>query len=190
MNQITNLMEKASQQEGGDISIEDTKKNQPVFREWYDQNEKWIKTYIEPIIGLPKAPAIHPASVVILPGSMDDLLPFRSQISPQDKKTRVLCTKWEGSHTGREDLRTYGFMALDVLGVKTLNVVADTIKMIKKIHKIDIRIEDIPFDDIKTIRGFKNAETLGVFQLGAPGITEILKSIKPDCFSEDRKSVV
>ena len=184
MNQITNLMEKASQQEGGDISIEDTKKNQPVFREWYDQNEKWIKTYIEPIIGLPKAPAIHPASVVILPGSMDDLLPVRSQISPQDKKTRVLCTQWEGSHTGREDLRTYGFMALDVLGVKTLNVVADTIKMIKKIHKIDIRIEDIPFDDIKTIRGFKNAETLGVFQLGAPGITEILKSIKPDCFSD------
>jgi DNA polymerase-3 subunit alpha len=184
MNEITTLLEKASQQEGGDISIEDTLKNQPTFKEWYDDNEKWIKTYVEPIVGLPKAPSIHPASVVILPSGMDEWLPVRSQTSPQDKKTRVLCTQWEGSHTGREDLRTYGIMALDILGVKTLNVVADTLRMIEKTKGIKMNMEDIPFDDKKTIAGFKKGETLGVFQLGAPGITKILKTIEPDCFND------
>lgn len=184
MNIITKLLETSSQQEGGDISIKETIKNQPEFKEWYDENEKWVKTYVEPIVGLPKAPSIHPASVVILPSKMDEWLPVRSQTSPQDKKIRVLCTQWEGSHTGREDLRTYGVMALDILGVKTLNVVADTLRKIEEDHGIKTGIEDIPLDDINTIEGFRKGETLGVFQLGAPHITKILKSIKPDCFSD------
>jgi DNA polymerase-3 subunit alpha len=184
MNQITKLLEASSQQEGGEISIEETRKNQPIFDAWYKKNESWIKTYVEPIIGLPKSPSIHPASVIVLPSGMDDWLPIRSQKSPQDKKTRVLCTQWEGSHTGREDLRTYGVMALDILGVKTLNVIADTMTTIQDLHGHEIGMEDIPLDDIETIKRFKKGETLGVFQLGAPGITKIIKGIKPDNFND------
>jgi len=184
INELTAMMERASQQEGGDISLEETIKNQPAFKEWYDANKEWVEKYVRPIVGLPKSPSIHPASVVILPGHMDEWLPIRSQASPQDKTKRVLCTQWEGSHTGREDLRTYGVMALDILGVKTLNVVADTIRMIERTRGIKIGIEDIPFDDPKTIEGFVAGETLGVFQLNAPGITRIVRNVKPDCFSD------
>ena len=184
MNQITKLLEHGSKQEGGEVSIEESIQKYPELENWWKINGEWIKKYVEPVIGIRKSPSVHPASVVILPSHIDKWLPVRSQVNPKNKKERILCTQWEGSHTGREDLRARGVMLLDILGVKTLSIIAATFRDIEANHGIKYTMANIPFDDKKTIKWFKRGETLGVFQLSAPTITQIVRDIKPDCFSD------
>lgn len=184
INEITKLLEKGSKQQGGDISIEESIEKYPRLQEWWEQNQEWIDKVVKPVVGIRKSQSVHPASVVILPSSVDEWIPIRSQPNPKNKSERILCTQWECSHTGREDLRTYGTMALDILGVKTLSIIARTFRDIKENHGVELSMDKIPLDDEKTIRGFKKGETLGVFQLSAPAITQIVKEMKPDCFED------
>ena len=184
MNRVTALIEKGSKQDGGDISLEESIGKYPQLAVWWKQNKKWIQTYVEPVVGIRKSASIHPASVLVLPSHMDKWIPIRTQPNPKKKTERVICSQWECSHTGREDLRALGTMALDILGVKTLSVIAATMRAIEKNHKVKLSMANIDLNDKKTIRGFKTGETLGVFQLSAPTITQIVKDIKPDSFMD------
>lgn len=184
LNEVTKLLERGSKQQGGEISIDESKEKYPALKKWWNRNEDWIDKYVEPIVGIRKSASVHPASVVILPGHVDEWIPIRSQTNPKKKTERIFCTQWECSHTGREDLRAYGTMALDILGVKTLSIIARTFRDIEANHGISLAMDKIPFDDENTINGFRNGETLGVFQLSAPSITQIVKNIKPDCFDD------
>jgi len=184
MNKITRLLEPGSKQEGGDISVEESIEKYPDLAKWWSKNEEWIEKFVEPIVGIRKSASIHPASVLILPSHIDEWLPVRSQADPKNKSERILCSQWECSHTGREDLRAYGTMALDILGVKTLSIIAKTFRDVEKNHGVKWDMSTLPMDDKKTIEGFKKGETLEVFQLSAPTITQIVKDIKPDCFAD------
>ena len=174
INKITRLMVTSD--------IERELKND-VFKQWYDKHEDWVKKWVLPIVGNPRAMSIHPAGVVVLPSGIDSWLPIRTQL---DKKTntRVTTTAWENSHTGREDLFARGIMCLDCLGVKTLSIISKTISDIKLVYNTNYSLSNIPLDDKKVYEMFKNGETLGVFQLSAPKITAIIKEMKPDKFED------
>ncbi len=83
-----------------------------------------------------------------------------------------------------ESLEKIGLLKMDFLGLRTLTVIEDTIKIIKRIHKKDIRWQEIPLDDSKTFELLSKAQSIGVFQLESSGMRDILKKLKPDTFED------
>ena len=73
-----------------------------------------------------------------------------------------------------EDL---GLLKMDILGLKTLTIIDDALKLIK--NKIDIN--RIPLDDPKIYKLLSNGHTIGIFQVESEGMQRILKKLKPDC---------
>ena len=73
---------------------------------------------------------------------------------------------------------------MDFLGLRTLTVIDDTIKLVKNNYNQIIDIENIQLDDKNVLTLFKTADTIGVFQFESTGMRLFLKDLKADNFDE------
>ncbi|MGB3340344.1 MAG: DNA polymerase III subunit alpha [bacterium] len=118
--------------------------------------------------GLARHPATHAAGVVITPKELVEYVPLYK--SPEKKEVSTQYAK--------NSLEDIGILKMDILGLRTLTVIDDTLKL------IDRQVGDIPIYDKDTYDMFKQGETVGVFQLESQGMQEILKSFKPENFED------
>lgn len=81
-------------------------------------------------------------------------------------------------------LEKIGLLKMDFLGLKTLTVIEETLKIIKRTKAIEVDIDKIPLDDKKTFSLLSKGDTIGVFQLESRGMREILKKMKPSQFED------
>ena len=157
------------------LDIEDLKQT-----EWYEKNKKWMKKYVIPIIGNVYSESLHPAGIVISPEPYDNWLPVRTNKLPKEKGgQRVFATQWENSHTFEEYLNEVGAMVMDILGVKTLTVISETIKLIRQRTGKKLKLDEIPLDDKKVYKSLSKGENLGFFQLGKESLRGLFKRVKP-----------
>ena len=77
-----------------------------------------------------------------------------------------------------------GLLKMDFLGLRTLTVISNAVKWIKKTQAIDIDIEHIPLDDVKTYQMLSQANSFGIFQLESAGMRDLLRKSKPSCFED------
>ncbi len=73
---------------------------------------------------------------------------------------------------------------MDFLGLRTLTVMSDAVKMIKENRGIDIDLDKVGFDDKKVYNMIGEGHTAGVFQLESPGMTSFMKEFKPDSLED------
>ena len=73
---------------------------------------------------------------------------------------------------------------MDFLGLKTLTIVKDTVKLIKYKYDKQLYPEDFPLDDKKTYELFQRGETVGIFQYESLGMQKYLKDLKPSNFND------
>lgn len=83
-----------------------------------------------------------------------------------------------------DSLEKTGMLKMDFLGLKTLTVINETLKIIKRTQQKDINITKIPISDKKTFSLLSNSKTMGVFQLESRGMREILQKMKPSNFED------
>jgi DNA polymerase-3 subunit alpha len=69
-------------------------------------------------------------------------------------------------------------------GLKTLSIIRDALIMIKERHGVEIVIDDIPLDDVKTYELYQRGDTIATFQFESPGMQKYLKELKPDQFAD------
>ncbi|MDD5430379.1 MAG: DNA polymerase III subunit alpha, partial [Candidatus Omnitrophica bacterium] len=81
-------------------------------------------------------------------------------------------------------LEKTGMLKMDFLGLKTLTVIEQAIKIIKRTKSEDINIGEIPLNDKKTFALLAKGDTVGVFQLESRGMRDILKKINPSKFED------
>jgi DNA polymerase-3 subunit alpha len=72
-----------------------------------------------------------------------------------------------------------GMLKMDFLGLKTLTVIGDAIKLIKKNYGIEIDPDEIPLDDPKTLELYQRGDTVGTFQFESDGMRKYLRDLKP-----------
>ncbi|MBN2676236.1 MAG: DNA polymerase III subunit alpha [Alphaproteobacteria bacterium] len=77
-----------------------------------------------------------------------------------------------------------GLVKYDFLGLKTLSIIDQCVKMIKKNHQEEIDISDIPMDDSQIYKTYARGDTIGLFQFESQGMQESLKSLKPTNFND------
>ena len=117
---------------------------------------------------------IHACGVIITP---DDITKFVPVALAKDSDLYV--TQFDNSVV--EDA---GLLKMDFLGLKTLTLIKDTVKIVKAKHDILLDPDTFPLDDEKTYELFQKGETVGVFQYESPGMQKHLKELKPTVFED------
>jgi DNA polymerase-3 subunit alpha len=73
---------------------------------------------------------------------------------------------------------------MDFLGLKTLTLIKDTVKLVKYRTGIELNPDEFPIDDVKTYELFQRGETVGIFQYESPGMQKYMKDLKPTVFAD------
>ena len=116
----------------------------------------------------------HACGVIITPDEMSKFVPVCKA-----KDSDMLVTQFDNSVA-----ESAGLLKMDFLGLRTLTIIKDALKHVKSRHKIDIDIDEIPLDDIKTYELFQRGETNGIFQFESAGMQKYMKDLKPDAFTD------
>ena len=90
-----------------------------------------------------------------------------------------ITTQFEG-----EPCSNLGLLKMDFLGLRTLTVIDNAEKMIRKRHDPQFDINEIPLDDKKTYDLLSSCKTLGIFQLESGGMRDLIKKLQPSQFSD------
>ncbi|WP_438710954.1 DNA polymerase III subunit alpha [Aquimarina muelleri] len=117
---------------------------------------------------------IHACGVIITPDDITKFVPVALA-----KDSDMYCTQFDNSV-----VESAGLLKMDFLGLKTLTLIKDTVKIVKAKHDIDLDPENFPLDDEETYALFQRGETVGVFQYESPGMQKYMKELKPTVFAD------
>jgi len=147
------------------------------LREIYQNDEKAqrLLDLARKLEGRARHASTHACGVVISTLPLDEICPL--QHPTQDE--RAIVTQY-----GMRSLEDLGLLKIDILGLKNLTLIEETLKKIRAIHKKEIKLDEISFDDKKTYKLFQRGETIGVFQFESEGMRKWLRKLKPNCFDD------
>ncbi|MDT0689954.1 DNA polymerase III subunit alpha [Salegentibacter sp. F188] len=117
---------------------------------------------------------IHACGVIITPGDITDYVPVSVA-----KDSDLYVTQFDNSV-----VESAGLLKMDFLGLKTLTLIKDTVKIVKGRHDIDLDPDNFPLDDEETYKLFQRGETVGIFQYESPGMQKHMKDLKPTVFDD------
>jgi len=117
---------------------------------------------------------IHACGVIITPSDITNFVPIATA-----KDSDLYVTQFDNSV-----VESAGLLKMDFLGLKTLTLIKDTVKLVKYRSGIVLDPDTFPIDDIKTFELFQRGETIGIFQYESPGMQKYLKELKPTVFGD------
>lgn len=128
----------------------------------------------EKLEGSVRNTGIHAAGIIIAPKDLSELIPVAA-----NKDVSLLITQFEGNV-----IESAGVIKMDFLGLKTLTIIKDALNLIKRNYNVEIDIDSIPLDDLKTYELYQHGETNGTFQFESVGMQKYLRELKPDKFAD------
>ena len=153
------------------ITIEEALKDSPPLAQAYESNPQ-VREIIDNAMrleGLVRGAGVHAAGVVIAPQPLTELVPVTLT------KTDDLVTAYD-----MKAVEKMGLLKMDFLGLTTLTVIDDCLKLIKSNQGDIVEMDKIPLDDAETYeKVFHRALTSGVFQFESGGMRDVLRRYKP-----------
>ena len=116
----------------------------------------------------------HACGIIITPDELTKFVPVYKA-----KDSEMLVTQFDNSVA-----ESAGLLKMDFLGLRTLTIIKDTVRLIEKTRGITIDVDEIPLDDPLTFELFQKGRTKGIFQFESTGMQKYLKELKPDRFDE------
>ena len=117
---------------------------------------------------------IHACGVIITPGDITDFVPVATA-----KDAEMWVTQFDNSV-----VESAGLLKMDFLGLKTLTLIKDTLKIIKARTGVQLNPDEFSLEDEKTYELFQRGETIGIFQYESRGMQKYLKELKPSSFDD------
>ncbi|MDD5409362.1 MAG: DNA polymerase III subunit alpha, partial [Candidatus Omnitrophica bacterium] len=158
-----------------DMTLKKAMESEPELSSLYRNNPqitKLINTALS-LEGLNRHASVHAAGVIISDKPLNNYMPIFK--TTDDQVTT-------GYSMGI--LEKIGLLKVDFLGLKTLTVIDETLKLIKKTRGIEIDIEKLPLDDPNTYKLLASSHTIGVFQVESSGMRDLLKKLIPERFED------
>jgi len=152
------------------IKLKDAFAMEPGFEE-AKQKDPRLKEVLDVacrLEGMARNASVHAAGVVISPTALKELVPLY-----RTNRDEVV-TQYDMS--GVEKL---GLLKMDFLGLTTLTIIAEALRLIEKFHGVKVIQEDLPLDDPKAYAIFSEGFTSGVFQFESRGMRDILRKYQP-----------
>ncbi len=152
----------------------------PEFRERYN-TEPEVKRIVDIAIkleGKQRNHGIHACGTVISPEPIWNYFP--TEISNDVMATTVPMHSVELGGVNEKG----GLLKIDVLGLSTLDLISDTLSLIKKTKGIDVDIDNVDLEDEETLKAYREGRCKDTFTFSSPGMQETLKGLKVDKFSD------
>ena len=145
-----------------------------------DPDVKRVVDVAKGLEGLKRSDGIHAAAVVITKDPLTNYLPIqRKPEAGQDPADAPIVTQFE-MH-GVEDL---GLLKMDFLGLRNLDVISDTLAMVRAHKDPEFDIDNVALDDQAVFDLMARGDTMGVFQLESPPMRALLRSLAPTSFED------
>ncbi|MZG54057.1 MAG: DNA polymerase III subunit alpha [Nitrospinae bacterium] len=157
------------------ITLDDAFKEEKQFDKLRKENTKVAELLdiAKSLEGLQRHCSTHAAGVVISSKALTEFCPLY-----KGGNDEVVTQYAMGS------VEKLGLLKMDFLGLRTLTVINNALRLIKQSQGKDLDISMIPLNDDETFKLLCDARTLGVFQLESSGMRDLLKKLKPDCFED------
>lgn len=155
------------------VNLEDEIRKNPEINNLIKSDER-VKRLFDislQLVGLARHASIHAAGIVITEKPIPEYAPLFK--GPKGE----IATQFE-----MESIEDIGLLKIDILGLRTLSVIEDTLNLIKERRGIEIK--EFPLDDEATYRLLSKGETIGVFQLESKGMQELCQKIQPKEFED------
>jgi len=159
-----------------DMTLERALKKSPELAELVKENKRVAKLirFSQTLEGLARHCSTHAAGVVIAPSALTNYVPLfngsRDEITTQYDMKMV------------EEI---GLLKMDFLGLRTLTVIDDAVRMIHKNHPdTTVDIHAISLDDPEVYDLFAKGETTGIFQFESSGMRDYLRKLHPESFTD------
>jgi DNA polymerase-3 subunit alpha len=165
-NQITKLI---PDQPGMHINLKEAIDEEPKLKELIEQNQKWKKVFdvAFDLEGLYRQAGMHAAGVII---TNQDLTNYCPLFLGKDNITVIQYDK--------DYAEKIGLVKFDFLGLKTLTVIDQAVKLVQKQNK-DFSLKKINYSDPEVYKLISSGDTDGVFQLESSGMKELCKKVMP-----------
>jgi DNA polymerase III subunit alpha len=144
-------------------------KKLPVNREPY----KSLFYLAEKIEGLPNNHSSHPSGILMGDEKLSSVIPI----------TR----RPDGNHMtpfNKDDIQQLGLLKLDLLGLRNLTIIEDTLQSVHRLRGSRIELKNIRLDDPETFKTIAKGDTLGCFQLESMGIRYLMRKMQPKNLEE------
>ncbi|MBP9748442.1 MAG: DNA polymerase III subunit alpha, partial [Candidatus Pacebacteria bacterium] len=173
-DRISSMIPMGSQ--GFPMTIDHALEITPELKEAYEKEDdtKKIINLAKKMEGCVRHVSVHAAGVVISPSDLSDFTPIQF-----DPKGGDIITQYD-----MYNIEEAGLPKFDFLGIRNLSILAEAIRLVKIIYKIEIDLEKIPLDDKKTFKMLARGETIGLFQLNGSGMTKYLKDLRPTSIND------
>ncbi len=135
-----------------------------------DERAKRIIDAAKRLEGVARHASVHACGTVVSAEPLVNRVPL--QYSPQ--KDNIIITQFE-----MHSIEDLGLLKIDILGLKNLTIIEDTIRLVRDLYGENIDISKIPLDDKKVFALLQRTDTTGVFQLESGGMRRYLKDLKP-----------
>jgi DNA polymerase III subunit alpha len=153
------------------MTIDKAFKDSPQFDEAY-KSDPQVKNLVDTAMkleGMVRNTGVHAAGVVISPVPLQDLVPLYRT------KNDEIVTAYD-----MKAVEKMGLLKMDFLGLTTLTILDDCLKLIKQTRGVTIEMETLPMDDQTTYeKVFHKGHTSGVFQFESDGMRDVLRRYKP-----------
>ena len=155
------------------ITIDKALKNTPELRQLYNDNDQ-VKNLIDiarKVEGMPRHASTHAAGVVITRDPVSSYVPLA--LNDEAAVTQFTMVT----------LERLGLLKMDFLGLRTLTVIDDAVKLIKK-HNPDFDLDGIDLRDKPTFEMLSQGRTDAVFQYESAGMRSVLSRLKPESLED------
>jgi DNA polymerase-3 subunit alpha len=176
VNQLTAWVPK-----GLGVTLDDALKQSAELREAYDTDPqvRELVDIAKVLEGTNRQAGIHAAGVVIANGPITDYVPVHRAVRKSEEGGRggepAVATQWVMG-----DLEKVGLLKMDFLGLRTLTLLDNCVKLIEKTRGLKIDLCGLPLDDPETYALLQKGDAKGVFQLESEGIRSLLMQMRPD----------
>ncbi len=160
------------------ITLDEAYEKEPKIKEFIEKHPKGkeLWEYAKALEVLNRNAGMHAAGLVISNESLWNKTPLFRQ-SKNDE--RHLITQYSKDHLEDVDL-----IKFDFLGLKTLTLIHNAIKLIKERYNKDIVWESIDVNDSKVYKTIQSGNTLGIFQIESDGMQSLNARLKPENFED------
>jgi len=160
---------------GKHVDLQEALRLNPDLKKSYETDAR-VKKLIDVAMrleGLSRHASTHAAGVVISDKPLIERIPL---MRGSDGET---VTGFD-----MDSLEKTGLLKMDFLGLKTLSVIEEAVRLIKKDKGLALDMGAIPLDDAATFKLLARADTIGIFQLESSGMRGILTKLAPSCFED------
>jgi DNA polymerase-3 subunit alpha len=158
------------------IKLEDAIKESPALQEAYDKDSQ-VRELLNTALrleGLVRNSGVHAAGVVIAPRPLTELVPLHKT------KNDEIVTAFD-----MVAIEKMGLLKMDFLGLTTLTILDDALKLIEQTRNQKMTLEDVPLEDHETYeKVFHRGLTSGVFQFESHGMRDVLRRYQPSSIED------